>query len=78
MKLTTHLHLVPRSKNAWSCIPTPQYASCRGAHLKHRDNFTFTLPYREGDILSGGQGRDGKTETERIIDFLYYYYYYYY
>jgi hypothetical protein len=22
-KLTTHLHLVPRSKNAWSCTSTP-------------------------------------------------------
>jgi hypothetical protein len=26
MKLTTHLHLVPRSKNAWSHTSTPQYA----------------------------------------------------
>jgi hypothetical protein len=26
VKLTTRLHLVPRSKNAWSYISTPQYA----------------------------------------------------
>jgi hypothetical protein len=26
MKLTTHLHLVPRSKNEWSYTSTPQYA----------------------------------------------------
>jgi hypothetical protein len=26
VKLTTHLHLVPRSKNAWSYTSTPQYA----------------------------------------------------
>jgi len=25
MKLTTHLHLVPRSKNEWSYTSTPQY-----------------------------------------------------
>jgi len=25
VKLTTHLHLVPRSKNAWSYTSTPQY-----------------------------------------------------
>jgi hypothetical protein len=31
VKLTTHLHLVPRSKDEWSC----------GAQLKHRDSFTF-------------------------------------
>jgi len=23
VKLTTHLRLVPRSKNGWSCAPTP-------------------------------------------------------
>jgi hypothetical protein len=23
VKLTTHLHLVPKSKNEWSCISTP-------------------------------------------------------
>jgi hypothetical protein len=26
VKLTTHLHLVPRSKNAWNYNFTPQYA----------------------------------------------------
>jgi hypothetical protein len=26
VKLTTHLELVPRSKNAWSCTSTPQHA----------------------------------------------------
>jgi hypothetical protein len=39
VKLTTHLHLVPRSKNAWS------YTSIPPIHLqfKHRENFTFTF-----------------------------------
>jgi hypothetical protein len=26
MKLTTHLHLVPRTKNEWRCTSSPQYA----------------------------------------------------
>jgi hypothetical protein len=47
VKLTTHLHLAPRSKNAWSYTSNPQYASWHGAQLKkHGDNFTFTLLYR--------------------------------
>jgi hypothetical protein len=41
VKLTTYLHLVPRSKDVWSCPPnTPSW---RGAQLKHRDNFFFTF-----------------------------------
>jgi hypothetical protein len=44
VKLTTHLHLVPRSKNASSYTSTPpNKPSWRGAQLKHRDNFTLTL-----------------------------------
>jgi hypothetical protein len=36
VKLTTHLHLVPRSKNA----NTPSWL---GAQLKRKENFTFLL-----------------------------------
>jgi hypothetical protein len=43
--MTTHLHLVPRSKNAWSYTFTPQYVFMAWYLVKHRDNFTFTLPY---------------------------------
>jgi hypothetical protein len=43
VKLTTHLHLVPRSKNAWSYALTPQYAFMAWCLVKHRDNFTFYL-----------------------------------
>jgi hypothetical protein len=43
VKLTTHLHLVPRSKNEWSYASAPQYAFMAGVQLKHRDNFAFTL-----------------------------------
>jgi hypothetical protein len=48
VKLTTHLSLVLRSKNAWSCTSTPPIR-LRGVVLsegEHRGNFTlpFTLP----------------------------------
>jgi hypothetical protein len=43
VKLTTHLHLVPRWKNAWSYTSTPQYVFMAWCLVKHRDNFTFTL-----------------------------------
>jgi hypothetical protein len=41
VKLTTHLHVVPRSKNEWNHTSTPDTPSWRGALLRHRDNFTF-------------------------------------
>jgi hypothetical protein len=41
VKLTTHLHLVPRSKNEWSYTSTPQYAFMAWCLVKHTDNFTF-------------------------------------
>jgi len=41
MKLTTHLHLVPRSR-MHGAIPTfPQYPLMAWSLVKHRDNFTF-------------------------------------
>jgi hypothetical protein len=44
VKLTTDLHLVPKSKNAWSYISTPHYAFMAWCSVKkRRDNFTFTL-----------------------------------
>jgi hypothetical protein len=45
VKLTTHLQLVPRSKNVWSYTPLPNTPSWRGAQLKLRDNFTFYYYY---------------------------------
>jgi hypothetical protein len=44
VNLTTHLHLVPRSKNAWSYTFTPQYTFMARCLVKHMDNFTF-LPF---------------------------------
>jgi hypothetical protein len=44
MKLTTHLHIVPKTKNEWSYTSTTQYAFIVWCLIKHRDNFTF-LPH---------------------------------
>jgi hypothetical protein len=41
VKLTTHLHLVPRPKNERSYTSTPQYEFTAWCLVKHRDNFTF-------------------------------------
>jgi hypothetical protein len=52
LKLTTHLHLVPRSKNVWIYTSTPQYASMGWCSLKAQGqlylfqfNFMFHLQY---------------------------------
>jgi hypothetical protein len=42
VKLTTHLHIVSRSKNEWSYTSTPQYVFMAWYLVKHRDNITFT------------------------------------
>jgi len=51
MKLTTHLLLMPKSKNAWSYTYTHPIAFMTWCLFKHRDNFTFTLTTRS--LLSG-------------------------
>jgi hypothetical protein len=43
MKLTTDLHQVLRSKNAWSYTSTLPYIFMVWCLVKHRDNFTFTI-----------------------------------
>jgi hypothetical protein len=45
MKLTTHLHPVPRSKMCGAIPPLPQYSFMAWFSIKekHRDNFTFYL-----------------------------------
>jgi hypothetical protein len=43
MKLTTHLHLVPGSKNAWSYTSIPQYIFMAWCLVKQRDSFTCNL-----------------------------------
>jgi hypothetical protein len=46
MKLTTHLHLVLRSKIDWSYTSTPQYAFMAWCLVTHRNNFTFTFAHK--------------------------------
>jgi hypothetical protein len=44
VKLTTHLHLVPRSRMHGNILPFPQYAFTAWCSVKkHKDNFTFYL-----------------------------------
>jgi hypothetical protein len=42
--LTTQLHLVPSSKNTWRYVSTPEYVFMVWCLVKHRNNFTLTLP----------------------------------
>jgi len=46
VKLTTHLHLVLRLRMRGAIPPLPHMSQCLMAWclVKHRDNFTFTLP----------------------------------
>jgi hypothetical protein len=43
VKLTTQLHLVPRSRIHGAIPPLPQYAFMAWCSVRHRKNFTFTL-----------------------------------
>jgi hypothetical protein len=43
VKLTTHLHLVPRPRIRGAIPPLPTTPPWRGTQLKYRDNFTFTF-----------------------------------
>jgi hypothetical protein len=45
VKLTTRIHLVPRSRMLGAIPPFPQYAFMAWCFVKHRDNFTFTSSY---------------------------------
>jgi hypothetical protein len=63
VKLTTHLHLVPRSK----CVElhSTNTPSLRGAQLKHRDNFTFTYSFYTDDSVLKGRVRTKLLEVVR-------------
>jgi hypothetical protein len=50
MKLTTHLHIVPRSKNEWSYTSTPDTPSCPDAQFKKHRDFSFTFMKRYGGV----------------------------
>jgi hypothetical protein len=55
VKLTTYLHLMPRSRIRGAIPPLPEVPSLRGAQLKHRDKFTFHI--QEDEFLSRSGGR---------------------
>jgi hypothetical protein len=71
VKLTTHLHLVPKLRIRGAIPPFPHVSSWRGAHfstgyvfvawylVKHRDNFAFTLPSTHSIINSFSSGTCG-------------------
>jgi hypothetical protein len=44
VKLTTHLRLVPRSKNGWSCTSTPTYAFMAWCLVRGSTGTTLPLP----------------------------------
>jgi hypothetical protein len=45
VKLTTHLHLEPRSRMRGAIPPLPNMPSWSGAQLKHRGNFTLLFTF---------------------------------
>jgi hypothetical protein len=64
VKLTTHLHLVPRSKNEWSYTSTPQYAFMAWCSVKARTTLPFTF-YSLGRRLRGPQSHSGPGGEEK-------------
>jgi hypothetical protein len=55
VKLTTHLHLVPRSKNEWNYTSTPQYVFTAWCSVKRSTGttlpFTFTFFLLRGSAV---------------------------
>jgi hypothetical protein len=51
VKLTTHLHIVSRSRLRGAIPPLPQYVFIAWCLVKHRDNFTFTYLMTQRDII---------------------------
>jgi len=58
VKLTTHFHLMPRSKNAWSYTSTSQYAFMAWCLVKHRDKFAFTLGNKGRRLWTDSSGSE--------------------
>jgi hypothetical protein len=70
VKLITHLHLVPRSKNEWSYTSIPQYAFIAWCSVKkkHRGNFILTFYIQikaNGYVAGNGTNTDGVMLTAR-------------
>jgi hypothetical protein len=75
VKLTTHLHLVPRSKNAWSYTSTPDMPSRCGAQLKRSIGtlplLHLALPYLTLPYLTLPSSDDTVCYTDRFSFFIF-------
>jgi hypothetical protein len=56
VKLTTHLHIVPRSKMRGAIHLLHQYTFMAWCLVKQSDNFTFTFTFK---VLSNGTYANG-------------------
>jgi hypothetical protein len=70
MKLTTHLHLVPRLRICGYILPLPQYVFMAWYFVQHRDNFNFTfisIQSRDSSVgLELGYGMDDRGSRIRF------------
>jgi hypothetical protein len=57
VKLTNHLHLVPRSRMRGAIPPLLQYAFMAWCLVKHRNNFTFYLGFLLSPLSKSGSRR---------------------
>jgi hypothetical protein len=62
VRVSPHLHLVPRSRMRGAIPPLPNTPSWNGAQLMHKDNFTFYLYIL--DRLDDPQSRSGLVATK--------------
>jgi hypothetical protein len=67
VKLTTHLHLVPRLKNAWSYTSIPQYAFIAWCSVKAQGQLLFNDTCSVGDRPANND-RNGVTGTRFEVE----------
>jgi hypothetical protein len=75
VKLTTHLHLVPKSENAWSYTLTPQYALMGWCLIKAQRQLYLYLTFRGSSvstvtILHAGRQRFGSRQGQYSFSWL--------
>jgi hypothetical protein len=62
VKLTTHLHIMPRSRMHGAIPPLPQYIFMAWCLVKHRDNFTLPFTLLQKRDVKGYAGQNCLTE----------------
>jgi hypothetical protein len=65
VKLTTQLHLVPRSRMSGAIPPLPVYVFMAWCLVKHRDNFTFFTFYRR--VQTGSEAHPASCPVPRAL-----------